>query len=581
MKQTKARFAFCSLLVALLLGFMFADPALADGIGKIVAVVQQLFGGPVNPTATTGQVLTKQANGSLAFATPGGGGSQTLAQTLGFGNTTGANDINITNSKAILFGNAASSAFQIGWGTGLGTITHEVGPSDQPFVIAAGGSQSLQFWTGSAETLRLTSTGGLSAAGEILLTGTSATPFIDSVTSTAAISAAGHGRIRFVTGTGWQTSTDGGAYATLATGGVTNLQTAYAGGATIATTGAVTIAFSNANTDAATVLSVNKSPGGAAAGNAFVVQSGANASGAAASISHAGSGFALTALASGTGGVAVFQNSGTSTAPILDLDNTGSNNGGGLRVTKEPSGAQSGDGLTVVMGTVSSGITSGKGLLVTMTAGKSSGLGLSVNQAGTGTGVAISMAGDAGSSALFLDGGTVTSTSPTINSTQTWNNAGAFFSGMIMSVTDTASDAQSRLISIECATTGASFRIQKSGATFLTATNAFPALTVVGQYYSSQTTCTTTLNWNDGNAQRITLANGAQTFTFANGQAGGRYLVKLKQPAAGAAGTVTWPASVLWPSATPPTLTATNGQTDIITFYFDGTNFFGGYTLNF
>jgi hypothetical protein len=102
-----------------------------------------------------------------------------------------------------------------------------------------------------------------------------------------------------------------------------------------------------------------------------------------------------------------------------------------------------------------------------------------------------------------------------------------------------------------------------------------------GQYASPQYTTTVTLDWDNGNCQAITLANGAQTFTFANPLSGGRYILKLKQPASGAAGTVTWPGTVLWSGGTAPTLTVTNNKTDIVTLYYDGANYFGGFSPNY
>ena len=102
-----------------------------------------------------------------------------------------------------------------------------------------------------------------------------------------------------------------------------------------------------------------------------------------------------------------------------------------------------------------------------------------------------------------------------------------------------------------------------------------------GQYYSSIYTTTTTLNWDNGNVKTITLANGGQTFTFTNGKSGARYMLILKQPASGAAGTVTWPGTVKWPGGTPPLLTPTNGKVDITTFVYDGTNYYGGCSLDY
>jgi hypothetical protein len=44
---------------------------------------------------------------------------------------------------------------------------------------------------------------------------------------------------------------------------------------------------------------------------------------------------------------------------------------------------------------------------------------------------------------------------------------------------------------------------------------------------------------------------------------------------------VTWPATVIWSGGTAPTLTTTVGKVDIVTLVFDGTNFYGNYSLNY
>lgn len=108
-------------------------------------------------------------------------------------------------------------------------------------------------------------------------------------------------------------------------------------------------------------------------------------------------------------------------------------------------------------------------------------------------------------------------------------------------------------------------------------------MAATGQYFSAKYTTTVTLDWNNANVQYIVLASGAQTFTFANPKDGGRYILILKQPGAGAAGTVSWPATVLWPSGSAPTLTTTNSKVDVISFVYDGTNtkYYGIYVLNF
>jgi hypothetical protein len=103
------------------------------------------------------------------------------------------------------------------------------------------------------------------------------------------------------------------------------------------------------------------------------------------------------------------------------------------------------------------------------------------------------------------------------------------------------------------------------------------------QYYSPKYSASTTLSWDSGNVQYIVLATGTQTFTFANPKDGGRYLLILKQTASGAAGTVVWPAEVLWPAAIAPVLTTSNGKTDVVAFVYDATNskYYGGASLNY
>lgn len=113
------------------------------------------------------------------------------------------------------------------------------------------------------------------------------------------------------------------------------------------------------------------------------------------------------------------------------------------------------------------------------------------------------------------------------------------------------------------------------------AADSSAVMAATGQYFSAIATTTVTLDWNSGNAQQITLASGGQVFTFANPKSGARYILKLKQPAGGAAGTVTWPGTVLWPGGVAPTLTTTNSKTDIVSFFYDGTNYFGAANLNF
>ena len=91
-------------------------------------------------------------------------------------------------------------------------------------------------------------------------------------------------------------------------------------------------------------------------------------------------------------------------------------------------------------------------------------------------------------------------------------------------------------------------------------------------------TATTTVDMSAGNVQNITLT--ASTTLTLSSAAVGTYIMKLIQGGVGSY-TVTWPASVVWSGGTAPTLTTTVGKLDIVTLVFDGTNYYGTYSLNY
>lgn len=88
-----------------------------------------------------------------------------------------------------------------------------------------------------------------------------------------------------------------------------------------------------------------------------------------------------------------------------------------------------------------------------------------------------------------------------------------------------------------------------------------------------------TVNCEAGNSFSHTLTENT-TFTFSNPPASGTsfaFTLKIVQDAGASGYTVTWPASVDWPSATAPTLTATASAVDVFVFYTHdgGTNWYG------
>lgn len=92
---------------------------------------------------------------------------------------------------------------------------------------------------------------------------------------------------------------------------------------------------------------------------------------------------------------------------------------------------------------------------------------------------------------------------------------------------------------------------------------------------------TTTIDWKLGNKFNFQFGAFNETFTFTVPTNPGNFILKLVQDSVGSR-TATWPATVKWSGGTAPTLTttATTG-TDVISFYFDGTNFYSGSILDF
>lgn len=88
------------------------------------------------------------------------------------------------------------------------------------------------------------------------------------------------------------------------------------------------------------------------------------------------------------------------------------------------------------------------------------------------------------------------------------------------------------------------------------------------------TAATTVVDLNGGNSFFLNLTASITTLTLNNPVAGAFYTFEIKQSGAGSF-TVAWPASVKWPSGAAPTLTTTTGRTDVLSFYYNGTNFVG------
>jgi hypothetical protein len=79
------------------------------------------------------------------------------------------------------------------------------------------------------------------------------------------------------------------------------------------------------------------------------------------------------------------------------------------------------------------------------------------------------------------------------------------------------------------------------------------------------------IDWSTGNQKRITL-DGSTTLSFSNPAGFCSLLLEINQDATGSR-TITWPASVLWSSGTPPILSTAPNAIDVVTCFFNGTNY--------
>jgi hypothetical protein len=110
-----------------------------------------------------------------------------------------------------------------------------------------------------------------------------------------------------------------------------------------------------------------------------------------------------------------------------------------------------------------------------------------------------------------------------------------------------------------------------------TVTNYVESVVAIGTVSSSNT-----LSLTNGTVQTATLtASTACTFTMPTATAGKSFVLLLKQAASTGNGTATF-TGVKWGTAGAPTITATAGKMDILTFIADGANWYGsiaqGYT---
>jgi hypothetical protein len=103
------------------------------------------------------------------------------------------------------------------------------------------------------------------------------------------------------------------------------------------------------------------------------------------------------------------------------------------------------------------------------------------------------------------------------------------------------------------------------------------------QYFGLATlTAGATINWDLSSNQvaTVTLDQNSTLANPTNKQAGATYVLIVKQPA-GANYTLAFSSEYQFASGSAPTITASNGAVDVLTFISDGTNMYGGFLQDF
>jgi len=98
------------------------------------------------------------------------------------------------------------------------------------------------------------------------------------------------------------------------------------------------------------------------------------------------------------------------------------------------------------------------------------------------------------------------------------------------------------------------------------------------QTYSSGTL---TVDFSAGQKHTVTLNASPGTIAFTAPAGIGNFMLVIKQGTPNTNTMAGWPASVKWSGGVAPTITVGAGKVDVLSFYWDGTNYWGQFALNF
>lgn len=90
-----------------------------------------------------------------------------------------------------------------------------------------------------------------------------------------------------------------------------------------------------------------------------------------------------------------------------------------------------------------------------------------------------------------------------------------------------------------------------------------------------------TIDWSAGQKHTLTLSSNATSVAFTAPPGIGNFMLVIKQSGAANFTVAGWAASVKWPGGTAPVITTGSGKVDVLSFYWDGTDYWGQYAQNF
>lgn len=100
------------------------------------------------------------------------------------------------------------------------------------------------------------------------------------------------------------------------------------------------------------------------------------------------------------------------------------------------------------------------------------------------------------------------------------------------------------------------------------------------EYDNGNSGASKTITWANGNKQKV-LMTASCIISFGAPAGPTNLVLKVTQGGTGSY-TITWPGTVKWPNGgSAPTLSTAVGAIDIITLYYDGTNYYGSYGLDY